>query len=61
MKNSILSIGVDDPMEGAQRLILIVGVAFCEGWKRAPMKRIADATVPMAMEELVAMVKKDVP
>ena len=34
-------------MEGEQRVILIVGVARCEGWKRAPMKRFAGATVPM--------------
>ena len=45
-KNSFLSIGLDGPMEGVQRVILIVGVARCEGWKRAPMKRFAGATVP---------------
>ena len=28
------------------RAILIVGVARCEGWKRAPMKRFVGATVP---------------
>ena len=33
-------------MEGAQRVILIVGVARCEGWKRAPMKPFVGATVP---------------
>ena len=40
-------LGGASPLEGAQRVILIVGVARCEGWKRAPMKRFAGATVPM--------------
>ena len=32
---------------GAQRVIVIVGVGRCEGWKRAPMKPFAGATVTM--------------
>ena len=44
--NFILSSGGDGPMVGAQRVIVIVGAARCERWKRAPMKRFVGATVP---------------
>ena len=52
---------MDDPVEGAQRVILIVGAARWEGWKRAPMKRLRVRRLQWVMEELVAMDKEDVP
>ena len=46
IENSFNSIAVDGPMDGSPRVILIVGVARFEWWKRAPMKRFAGVTVP---------------